>query len=127
MITDELNDLLSLLAATIFADKRVFAEEIETFIGVANRLQKSCKIDPPLSEGDLLDWFEANKNQIKANITAPEFETWLKNCLVRLDHISDKPVVLKIMTDIAKSDNEFHISEKALIVLTSRYWGLELA
>lgn len=124
MISQELNDLLSLLAATIFADKRVFAEEIETFMGVANRLVDARETETNLSEADLLGWFEANKDRVRASITAPEFETWLKQCLARLDHIDDKHVVLNIMTDIANADSEFHVSEKALIVLTSRYWDL---
>ena len=38
MISDELQNLLSLLAVTIFADKRVFAQEIETFLKTAESI-----------------------------------------------------------------------------------------
>ncbi len=126
MISTQLHDLLSLFAMTVFADKRVYAQEIETFLSVAARLQEAQIIEPGLSEAKLLAWYEMNKDKILATISTPDFEEWFCQCLKSLDHIKNKSLILKIMADIAKSDDEFHVSEKALIVLTAREWNVEV-
>lgn len=126
MISEELNDLLSLLVATIFADKRVFAKEIETFMGVATKLQLARNNRTHLSEAKLLSWFDSNTDSIRKKMRTPEFEPWLYGCLERLSHIENKRLVIDIMFDIANSDDEYHVSEKALITLIANYWNIDL-
>ena len=126
MISDELHDLLSLLAATIFADKRVFATEIETFLKMAEMIRKIRKTDEALSEAKLLSWFDANVDSIRNKLQTPDFEPWFYGCLDRLSGLSDKQAVIDIMLKIAIADDEFHISEQALIVLIANYWNLKL-
>jgi len=53
MISDELQNLLSLLAVTIFADKRVFAQEIETFLKTAESITEIRNVEETLSEAKL--------------------------------------------------------------------------
>ena len=126
MFSDELHDLLSLLAATIFADKRVFAKEIETFLKVAGDITRLRKSDETISEAKLLSWFDSNVDIIRKKLQTPDFETWFYNCLNRLDdELEDKQALVNIMVKIAKSDDEFHISEQALIVLTANHWNLK--
>jgi len=125
MISDELHDLLSLLAATIFADKRVFAQEVETFLKTAKDLGNLRKTDEVISEAKLLSWFDSNVDIIRSRLQTPDFETWFYDCLDRLDGLEDKQALISIMTQIAKSDDEFHISEQALIVLTANHWKVE--
>jgi len=125
MISDELHDLLSLLAATIFADKRVFATEIETFLKAAENIRQLRKANEVISEAKLLSWFDANAEIIRNKLQTPGFEPWFYGCLDRLAELNDKQALMDIMIDISKSDEEFHISEQALIVLTASHWGLE--
>lgn len=125
MISDELHDLLSLLAATIFADKRVFAQEIETFLKMAKDLGKLRNTDEKISEAKLLSWFDSNVHVIRRKLQTPDFEAWFYKCLDRLQGLEDKQALINIMIKIAKSDDEFHISEQALIVLTANHWNLE--
>lgn len=125
MISDELHDVLSLLAATIFADKRVFAKEIETFLKAAERIRKIRNTDEVISEAKLLSWFDANVDSIRHKLQTPDFEQWFYGCLDKLDGLYDKQALVDIMSEIAKADDEFHISEQALIVLTAKHWNLE--
>jgi len=124
MISEELHDLLSLLAATIFADKRVFAQEIETFLKAAEDIREIRNTNETVSEAKLLSWFDANADNIRNKLQTPEFESWFYACLDRLGELDDKQALMSIMQDIAKADDDFHISEKALIVLTASYWNL---
>lgn len=125
MISEELHDLLSVIAVTIFADKRVFAREIETFLKMSEEVQLLRKADDKLSEAKLLSWFDANSAMIRDKIKTPKFESWFYGCLDRLNGLYDKEAILDIMHEIAKSDDEFHISEQALIILTANRWNLE--
>lgn len=125
MISEELHDLLSVIAVTIFADKRVFAREIETFLKMSEEVQLLRKADDKLSEAKLLSWFDANSTMIRDKIKTPKFESWFYGCLDRLNGLYDKEAILDIMHEIAKSDDEFHISEQALIILTANRWNLE--
>lgn len=124
MISDELHDVLSLLAATIFADKRVFATEIESFMKMAGKIQRLRGGDERLSEAKLLSWFDSNVDIIRGKLLSPAFESWFYETLERLDSLADKQALINIMLDIAKADDEFHISEKALIILTAQHWNL---
>lgn len=126
MISDELHDLLSLLAVTIFADKRVFATEIETFLKLADTIREVRKADEAISEAKLLSWFDENVDSIRHRLQTSDFEPWFYGCLNRLDGLHDKQALLNIIIKIAKADNEFHISEQALIVLIANHWNLKL-
>ena len=39
--------------------------------------------------------------------------------------MNDKQSILDVMKDIAKADGNFHVSEKALVVLTQHHWGID--
>lgn len=125
MISEKLHDLLSVIAVTIFADKRVFATEIETFLKMSEKVQQLRKSDDRLSEAKLLSWFDANSATIRDKIRTPQFESWFYASLDRLNGLYDKQSIIDIMSEIAKSDDDFHISEQALIVLTANRWKLE--
>lgn len=120
----ELHTILSLIAATIFADKRVHASEIETFIKATSKLRIIKKLDPKMTQARLLDWFEANKDDIRDNITTPYFKDWLYKILDRLAETPDKDAILNVMHRISIADDQIHVSERALITLTARHWGL---
>lgn len=126
MMSETLNDILNLLAVTVFADKRVFAKEIETFLKVTKKLKHLPNALEGLSEARLLAWFDENSDLIRNRLESPDFESWLYGCLNRLTDFDHKPVILDLMLEIAKSDGEFHVSEQALIVLTANHWDIAL-
>ena len=124
MFTQRDDDLLTLLATMIFADKRVYAKEIEAFVEMAKHLRVGSERTKPITDSTLLLWFEANRDKLSEIHTRPDFEKWLN---IRLDRLKDYPgksAFLKMMGDVAAADGEVHISETALGVLAARRWKL---
>lgn len=126
LVSKKTNDILSLLVATILADKRVYAKEIQTFLNAAKLLKRLPDNQESLSEAKLLMWFETNSDIIRGKLRGAEFEPWFRGCLSRLKAIKGKRYITDIMIDIAKSDGEFHVSEKALLVLTAKHWDMDV-
>lgn len=118
------NDILSLVAATIFADKRVYASEVETFVKAAGKLNALQDTKLKLSEARLLVWYETNKDDIRQKITTPYFKDWFYEILERLSDVQDKHSILEVMQDISRADGTVHVSERALITLAKRYWDM---
>lgn len=117
-----LNSVLNLIAATILADKRIYASEVETFLRETNTLGLIRELDPNITEMQLLQWYEFNKDAIESNLSTPYFKDWLYSILEQLSSVEHKETILSVMKKIAKADNEVHVSEQALITLTERYW-----
>ena len=118
------NDILSLIAATIFADKRVYASEVETFLSASSKLKVLQDSKPALSEARLLAWYELNKDDIRQKITTPYFKDWFYHLLEQLSDVDDKQSILDVMHDISLADGSVHVSERALITLAKRFWGM---
>ena len=123
-MSEDIDNLLSLIAATIFADKRIYASEIETFIDTTASLKLTQRLDPNISESKLMTWYENNKAEIQDKLSTPYFKDWFYGLLDKLTHVRGKETVLDVMRKIASADGEVHVSERALVTLTERYWGL---
>ena len=124
MISQIMDDMLSLLVAVIIADKRIYAQEIEAYVREATKLQTILKLKPKMSEAKLLMWYELNKDAVEEQALGENLETWLYERLNRLGRFEEKAAMLEAMRQIAIADNEVHVSERALIVLTARQWVL---
>jgi len=124
MLSEEINDLLSLLALMIFADKRVLKDEINAFVRLADKLQVARDIEPRLSEAKLVLWYESHKEELEAALNSPNFDGWFYDRLDNLKDIPNKLSILSVLCDIASSDGEVHVSEKALIKLTAQRWDI---
>ena len=118
--------LLSLLAMTVLADKRVYAVEIDSFVKTALSLKFQINFNDALSEPKLLMWFELNRDTLRAKIKTPAFEKWFKDCLETLSPIKGKTQILEAMNQIAQADQDFHFGEIALITLTANHWNIAL-
>jgi len=124
LMKTETNNILSLIVATIFADKRIYASEVDVFLKSTLSLKVLRQVEPRLSEAKLLNWYEMNKADIQAKITAPYFKDWFYSLLDQLSGLPEKSSVLNVMRDISVADGEVHVSERALITLAERHWGL---
>jgi len=118
----DLKDILSLIAATVFADKRVFASEIDVFIKATSKLKIVNHLAPKISEAKLLAWYEMNKDEIRQKLETPYFNDWLYDVLERLKDLPDKSEILETMRKISIADGDIHVSERALMALSERYW-----
>lgn len=114
--------ILSLVAATIFADKRIHASEIEVFIKKAGNLKALQGATPSLTEARLLQWYETHGEDIRQKITAPYFKDWFYDLLEQLSDVADKHSILNIMEQISIADGTIHVSERALLTLAKRFW-----
>ena len=76
--------ILSLLTATVFADKRVFSEEIKAFLKGAARLDILRYNKTKMSETKLLLWYETNKASVKEKMATPYFKDWFYDLLEKL-------------------------------------------
>ena len=119
MFNREVEALLSLTAFSIFADKRVFANEIESFVKSAHQIEAAGRSTIAVTEPKLLYWFEMNREQLqdKMKLGPAGLKRWLIMIMDDLAAFPDKDLILKLIRKISKSDGEYHISEKALCVL----------
>ena len=119
-----LDSVLNLIAATILADKRVYASEVEVFIKQSSRLKLIRRLDPKISEAKLLSWYELNKDSINDRLSTPYFKDWFYATLDQIAELPDKQTILEVMRKISAADDDVHVSERALITLAERYWKL---
>ena len=125
MMSTDLNNVLSLIAAAIFADKHVYASEIEAFIDSTRKLPLAQRLDPKLSEARLLTWYETNKDGIRQKLATPYFKDWFYDLLEQLSGLPDKETILPVMHTISHADGNVHVSERALVTLAERYWNIK--
>ena len=123
----DLENVLSLLVAAIFADGRVLPSEIKAFLHAASRLDVGPKLASQLSEKKLSTWYEKHKDDIRDKITSPYFKDWFYELLENLSEFEDKDALLAMMKDIALADGRIHVSERTLVGLAARYWGINIA
>ena len=124
MFSKDLHNILCLIAACIFADKHIYDSEIEAFVTSTLKLKIAKRLEPKLSKTRLLAWYEENKQTIRQRLETPYFKDWFYDLLNQLAKVPDKDSILNVMRDIARADGEVHISERALITLAERHWGI---
>lgn len=125
MSQDTIDDILSLLAATIYADNLILPGEIKTFVKSASALDIIKDIDPSITETKLMLWYETHKAHIGQKMSTPFFKDWIYGLLDRLSSLEDKAALVSVMRDISQADGKVHITERVLITLTAHHWGLE--
>ena len=118
--------LLSLLAMTALADKRLYASEIDSFVRAGIRLQSDQGIEDEVTEPKLLMWFELNRDKLKAQMRTPGFEGWFEDCVENLMSVKGKPKILEAMCQISRADDDLHVGEIALIKLTANIWNVSV-
>jgi len=92
-MSNPLDSVLNLIAATILADKRVYASEVDVFIKQSSRLKLIRRLDPKISEAKLLSWYELNKDSINDRLSTPYFKDWFYATLDQIAELPDKQSV----------------------------------
>ena len=70
----DVENILTLISAAIFADKRIYASEVDSFIQSAGSLEVLTRLAPRLSEAKLISWYEMNKDEVRENLSTPYFK-----------------------------------------------------
>lgn len=118
--------LLSLLGFTILADKRLFIEEVETFMIEAQRLDRVLGLDMGFTQQDLMQWFEESRGALQEALTHKSFAVILKRVLADIPDVPDRNEILISMIQIARSDAYVDVSETALVHLVARHWNMPI-
>jgi len=121
VFTQDIEDILTLFAMTILADRRLFMEELELFMDLSGMIEPFNTSPEQLTGANMLEWFENNKEHLLVKLDAPDFETWIKTILERLAPLSDKSIILKAMSALSIADDNVHISERSLLSLTAKH------
>ena len=126
MLDTELEDILTVLAVGVYADKRIFASEIQAFTRSVSSVALSRRENSTVTGAQALLWFEMNKDEIRDKFDGPrpEFDAWIIPILERVSEHGNIDELIGILDIISVADDEFHISEKAFIVLVQKIWGL---
>ena len=124
MLAHKMSDLLSLLALSIFIDKKVFSQEIDTFMHGVKELQDALGVELRLTEASTLSWFDKHREELKHQVESHSFSRWIAPLLERLKPLKNKKQNLDVMYQISISDDEFHPSEKKLISLAANHWDM---
>lgn len=126
MLDTELEDILTVLAVGVYADKRIFASEIQAFTRSVSGVALSRRENSTVTGAQALLWFEMNKDEIRDKFDGPrpEFDAWIIPILERVSEHGNIDELIGILDIISVADDEFHISEKAFIVLVQKIWGL---
>ena len=129
MIEPEIQDILTVLAVGVYADKRIFASEIQAFTRSVSGVALSKRENSKVTGAQALLWFEMNKDDIRAIFDGPrpDFDAWIIPILQRVAEHGNIPELISLLDNIAMADDEFHISEKAFIVLVKKMWGVNEA
>jgi len=120
--TDTQN-VLELLAMTMFADKRVLSEEIKVFVASVQTFQTENILPSTLSEAEIIHWYEDHKTRLIDIAKHSAFEDWINQKIDDLAAFPDKHRLLQAMDDIARADGNVHFSEQALVILATRKWA----
>jgi hypothetical protein len=125
MLNSEIQDILTVLAVGIYADKKVHSSEVQSFTRSVSQVSLSKNDDVTISGAKALLWFEQNRDEISAKFDGPqkEFDAWLIPILERVAQHAKTDELLRLLDDISIADDELHISEVAFIVFVKRIWG----
>ncbi len=114
---------MTLLAVMVIADRKIISTEITAWVkSVISACRQSDQLSVP-SEARLYEWFDAEWLPLRETMTNRDLDTWLTPLIDRVLKVCSHATLMGLLEDIAQSDGETHISEKALTVLVSMQGG----
>jgi len=115
MNSEEWHGILSLLTLVIFADRRVYKEEVDTFVKAVKNLNETISPEIFMTEGMTFDWFKTNRDRVKNLLVGPKVEQNIQKIIRDTRNVPDKQAVIKAMQTIAEADSDFHKAEESII------------
>ena len=126
MSNESWRDVMSLLGLVILADKRVYKEEVDTFVKAAVEL--NAKVNPGLFITDdmALGWFmdhrERLQNILKSSVSKPKIDKILNGLL----RSQNQQAIVDKMEEIARADNDYHKDEHYIVNRAREVWRLPI-
>jgi len=122
--SNELSDLLTLLAFVVLCDGKILPEEVDTFAKQSNLLAKRFAPDILFSEEMSQSWFKSNLGTTKKLLAGDDRHVHLAKAVQKFSDFNHKIEIFYSMKRIAHSDGEFHVKEKDVIEIASKLWKL---
>lgn len=126
MTIDRWNDIFKLLAMVIIADKRVYKEEVDTFVDSAMIIKATIQDETLITRDLAFEWFRGHRDEILALAKTPEFSIKALRLIMSLSDFKHRAAVLRSMVAVSMADSEFHPSEESLVVIAAAHWQLQL-
>ncbi len=124
MTSEEWHDILTLLTIIILADRRVYKEEVDTFVSTVKSLNDTISPEIFMTEGMAFDWFKSNRDRVSNLLVGKDVEKNIKGIISRTRKVPGKASIIKSMQNIANADSDFHKSEQNIISRTAYGWGV---
>ncbi len=124
MTSEEWHDILTLLTMVIMVDRRVYKEEVDTFVKTVKQLNDSISPETFMTEGMAFDWFKSNRERVKNLLVGKDVDRNIKTAITRTKNIPGKALIIKAMGSIAQADSDFHKSEHTVIRRAAYGWGV---
>lgn len=124
MTTDEWHNILTLLTVIILADKRVYKEEVDTFVATVKSLNEKISPEIFMTEGMAFDWFKSNRMRVDNMLVGPNVDRNIKQIISNTARVPGKSHILDAMQTIARADSDFHKNEQTIIKRAAAGWGV---
>ena len=127
MTTEEWQNIMTLLTVIILADKRVYKEEVDTFVKTVKSLNDSISPEIFMTEGMAFDWFKSNRMRVSNMLVGPNVDRNIKQIIANTHKVPGKSHILRAMQSIARADSDFHKNEQTIIDRAAQGWGVKAA
>ena len=120
------NDIFKLLAMVIIADKRVYKEEVDAFVGSAMAIKAAVSDDTLITRDMAFEWFRGHRDEILALSKTPDYSVTALRIIMSMTDFKHRGAVLRAMVAVSMADEEFHPSEESMVVIAAAHWKLKL-
>lgn len=124
MSTESWHDIMTLLSLVVLADKRVYKEEVDTFVSAAVKLNGQVNPGLFITEKMALSWFIENRDGLKSALQSPSINIQIDRILGTLKPLKNKQAILTVMKAIAQADSDYHKSEHYMVKRAATLWGM---
>ena len=124
MTSDEWHNIMTLLTLVILADKKVYKEEVDTFVSTVKSLNETIAPGMFMTESMAFDWFKSNRLRVSHLLVGPNVERNLQDLVQRTRNISGKQAIISAMEKIANADSDYHRNEDTIINKCAKGWKL---
>lgn len=115
---------LTLLAATIVVDNRVYKEEVDSFLDQVEWLHVQISSPTLMTRKMAFDWFVAHRDHIQLQMRGEASAAYVVRLLQSLHNSPHHALILRAMYAVSVADSEFHVVEVDLIDLAAAIWGV---
>ncbi len=124
MNIDRWNDIFTLLAMVIIADKRVYKEEVDTFVDSAMKIKAAVDDETLITRDLVFEWFRGHRAAILADANDKQLHVKALSIIIAMKNFKHRKTVLRAMVAVSVADNEMHPTEESLITIAAKHWGL---